>query len=103
MRGKLALAGIDLSTDIGVWLDAVYALWLELPEEARVKKFAAQLERRGAMLRPEEARRTWGRTPVQRALAGDLGQGPAASAGAPDPATLRATWDRLQKTRRTGV
>lgn len=80
LRGRLALAGIDLSAPLDVWLDAVYALLPEIPGGA-LGKIAAQLERKAAMIDPEAARETWGRSAVHRQLAGKLGQGPGVESG----------------------
>jgi hypothetical protein len=82
VRGKLALAGLDLSTDLRTWLDAVYALWAEAyVHHEHLEHLSAQLVRKSAQLRPEEARKTWGRLPEHRAMAGSLGKGPGLEAG----------------------
>lgn len=102
IRGRLALAGIGLHSDLGVWLDAVYALWLEQPEAGVVRNAARTLEQKAAMIRPEEARETWGRSPVARALSGGLGRGPGAESGggAPPESAALAQWERIQQRNR---
>lgn len=82
IRGKLALAGMDLSTPDRVWLDAVWSLWVEAPD---LQEFNRVFLMRSAMLRPEEARRTWGKTGVHAALSGGLGTGRGAEAGGGQP------------------
>lgn len=79
-RGRLALAGIDLSAPLDLWLDAVYALLPEMPGE-QLGKIAGQIERKAAQLDPEAARENWGRSAVHRQLAGKLGQGPGVESG----------------------
>lgn len=81
VRGKLALAGIDLSVDLGTWLDAVYAVWIDAPHEL-LEKASAQMVRTQARIRPEDARETWGVLPEHKAHAGRLGQGRGAESGA---------------------
>jgi hypothetical protein len=80
IRGRLALAGIDLSVPSGVWLDSVYAAYAEAPHEV-LAKMSKEIIRGSAKLRPEEARKTWGQLPEHRALAGNLGRGRGAEAG----------------------
>jgi hypothetical protein len=88
VRGKLALAGVDLSTDLGIWLDAVYAVWIDAPHEL-LEKAQATMVRQIARLRPEEARETWGLRPEHQAMAGKLGKGGAGAAPVvgPKPST----------------
>lgn len=81
IRGKLALAGVDLSTDLATWLDSVYAVWIEAPHEA-LEKASSHMIKATARLRPEEARETWGMRPEHQAMAGRLGRGPGLEAGA---------------------
>lgn len=92
IRGKLALAGIDLSTDLGVWLDAVYAVWADAPHK-HLESAQAELVKASARLRPEEARATWGLDPAHQRMAGTLGKGPGLEAGRragmPPPANSR--------------
>jgi len=102
IRGRLALAGIGLHTDLRVWLDAVYALWLEAPEGDRVRSVARQLEQKAAMIRPEEARETWGRSAVAQALSGGLGRGAGAESGGGGPpvGAALAAYERIQQRNR---
>lgn len=98
VRGKLALAGIDLSADLGTWLDAVYAVWIDAPHEL-LEKANAQMVRTQARIRPEEARETWGMRPEHRAMAGRLGTGRGAESGvgqAPAAGPTRNTEEAVQ-------
>lgn len=92
VRGKLALAGINLSADLGTWLDAVYAVWIDAPHEL-LEKANAQMVRTQARIRPEEARETWGLRPEHRAMAGRLGSGRGAEAGAGQAPAMGPTRD----------
>lgn len=93
-----------MSASLPVWLDAVYAVWVDmmlLPERL-LDKVASEMLRKSAMMRPEEFRKDWGRLPIQQALAGNLGKGPGVEAGsaagaAPDQKALRERWDRIQE------
>ena len=73
IRGKLRLAGVDLRTPLGDWLDAVYAAYLDAPHE-----FLADAHRQtviaAARRRPD--RETWGIEPDHIALGKGL-TGPA--------------------------
>lgn len=80
VRGKLALAGLDLSTPLPDWLDAVWAAYIEAPYGV-LEKANAEMVKAQARVRPEEARETWGMLPEHRAMAGNLGQGPGLEAG----------------------
>lgn len=80
MRGRLALADIDLSAPLPLWLDAVYTVWAEAPIET-LTKMNKQLVQKSAMLRPDEARETWGMLPEHQAMSGGLGRGPGLEAG----------------------
>jgi hypothetical protein len=90
VRGKLALADIDATTPVAVWLDAVYAAYAEAPHQV-LEKLSKQLVIKGAMVDPEGARETWGQLPEHAAMAGKLGQGAGMEAGntAGMPATQR--------------
>lgn len=101
IRGRLALAGLDLSTRLDVWLDAVYAVFVDAPQEL-LKKLAPQVIRKSATIDPEGFREIWGKAPEHRALAGKLGQGPGVEAGgdhgaAPDQAAVLERWRRTQR------
>lgn len=84
---------------LNVWLDAVYTVWIEAPHEL-LEKVNKQLVVKAAMLRPDEARETWGMRPEHRAMAGTLGQGPGAEAGRD---TGRAPLARRTAPRRTPI
>lgn len=73
IAGRLGLAGLDLSTDLSVWLDAVYAAWAEAPHEVLQKavKLFSVLE---ARIDPERARETWGLRPEHQADSRGFGQ-----------------------------
>lgn len=81
IRGKLTLAGLDLSTDLGPWLDAVWAAYAEAPMDV-LKKAAEEMVKAQARVRPQEARETWGLRPEHRAMAGTLGRGRGLESGA---------------------
>ncbi len=81
IRGKLALAGIDLSADLGSWLDAVWAAYAEAPMDV-LKKANEEMIKAQARVRPEEARETWGLRPEHRAMAGNLARGRGLESGA---------------------
>lgn len=73
IAGKLALAGLDLSTPLHLWLDAVYAAWADAPHnvlEEAMKSFIVQ----EARIDPERARETWGLRPEHQRLSKGLGQ-----------------------------
>jgi hypothetical protein len=75
IRGKLALAGVDLNAPLPVWLDASWAAYLDAPH-ALIEDAARELVLGAARLRPD--RETWGLRPEHRALAGGFaGQKPA--------------------------
>ena len=80
VRGKLAFADIQSTADVGVWLDAVYAAYADAPHEV-LGKLNKQMVIKGAMIDPEEARKTWGLAPEHVAMAGNLGRGPGLEAG----------------------
>lgn len=90
MRGELALAGVDLSTRLDVWLDAAYAAWVRAPFEV-LDKVSAVMARQVARIDPEEARKTWGLRPEHRALAGNLETG-----GAPPPGRQPSALERAR-------
>jgi hypothetical protein len=66
IRGRLALAGVDLRTSASTWLDAVYALWIDQPGDGILAKAHRQLVIASAKLMPD--RETWGALPEQQAL-----------------------------------
>lgn len=73
ITGKLGLAGLDLSTPLHFWLDAVYAVWADAPHkllEEAMKRMAIQ----EAKLDPERARETWGTRPEHLAASRGFGQ-----------------------------
>jgi hypothetical protein len=80
VRGKLAFADIRETAEVGVWLDAVYAAYADAPHEVLVK-LNKQMVVKGAMIDPDEARKTWGVAPEHVAMAGGLGRGPGLEAG----------------------
>jgi hypothetical protein len=74
IAGRLGLAGLDLSTPLSVWLDAVYAAWADAPHEV-LQKAMQHFVVAEARLDPERARDTWGLQPEHQALSKGLGQG----------------------------
>lgn len=75
LRGRLVLAGVGLHTPLADWLDAVYAAYLDGPEETVLKKAHQQTVIGAARLRPN--RDTWGLEPDHVALGqGLVGQPP---------------------------
>lgn len=80
MRGRLALADIDATADLGPWLDAVYAAFADAPHDV-LDKLNREMVVKSAMIDPEEARATWGTLPEHRAMAGNLGRGAGLEAG----------------------
>lgn len=85
----MAFADIRETADVGLWLDAVYAAYAEAPHEvlARLNK---EMVIKGAMIDPEEARKTWGTAPEHVAMSKGLGRGPGLEAGNPDAMAPRA-------------
>lgn len=73
IAGKLGLAGLDLSTPLHVWLDAVYTIWVDAPHEL-LQKVMKQLITQEARIDPERARETWGLRPEHQATSRGLGQ-----------------------------
>jgi hypothetical protein len=67
-----------LSLDIGAWLDAVWAAYMDAPHQV-LEKAQAQMIKAMARARPEEARETWGLRPEHRAMTGQLDSGPGAA------------------------
>lgn len=66
VRGRLALAGVDLRTELGTWLDAVYALWIDQPGADVLTSASRALVIASAKAAPD--RETWGALPEQQAL-----------------------------------
>ena len=66
IRGRLALAGLDLRMAASAWLDAVYALWIDQPDKDILTKANQTLVVASARLIPD--RETWGALPEQQAL-----------------------------------
>lgn len=66
IRGRLTLAGVDLRTDAGAWLDSVYALWIEQPPPEALERADRALVIGSARAAPN--RDTWGALPEQQAL-----------------------------------
>lgn len=65
MRGKLALAGIDLRVSAACWFDAVYAIIMEAPHDALEKMFDHLVK---ATARADPDRETWGMLPEHQRL-----------------------------------
>ena len=65
MSGKLALAGVDLRAPASVWLDAVYAIVVDAPNE-QLQRIHEQITMQAGRLRPD--RDSWGLDPDQAAL-----------------------------------
>lgn len=66
VNGRLALGGVDLRVPVATWLDAVYAIVMDAPEDKQLQGFHDLLVRETARARPD--RDTWGATPEQVAL-----------------------------------
>lgn len=73
IAGKLGLAGLDLSTPLHVWLDAVYAVWADAPHELLTEAMK-RLSIQEAKIDPVRARATWGTRPEHLAMSRGLGQ-----------------------------
>jgi hypothetical protein len=73
VRGKLALAGVDLSSDLRTWLDAAWACYIDAPVDT-LKGASHEMTKAMARVRPETARETWGLLPEHQAAAGRLGR-----------------------------
>jgi hypothetical protein len=69
VRGKLALAGIDLRVPADTWLDAVYAIVVEAPHEV-LEKVHGQFIVASARIAPD--RDSWGALPEHVALTNKL-------------------------------
>lgn len=82
MRGKLALAGIDLRVSAACWFDAAYAIVMEAPTEA-LEKMADRLAIASARARPD--RETWGMTPEQQEMMARAAKGGARHGGTVAP------------------
>lgn len=63
-----------------MWLDAVYVAYAEAPMDV-LTELNKQLVIKGAMIDPDEARKTWGTRPEHVAMAGQLGKGAGLEAG----------------------
>lgn len=100
VRGKLALAGVELSAPLSTWLDAVYAAYVDAPHEA-LGKFVREMVKEQAKLRPKEARETWGLLPEHQALSGRLNAkgGGAPTVGPKDTEEALAAWKQKQGAR----
>jgi len=72
ISGKLTLAGLSLRIPFRLWLDAVYAAFLEAPHEV-LEKAAKQLAIEEAKIDPERARATWGLRPEHQAMSKGIG------------------------------
>lgn len=99
VRGQLALAGIDLRTDLRTWLDAVHAVYAAAPFD-QLDALGKELVTRTAQLDPAAARKDWGRRPEHRALAGGLGKGPGLEAGhraGAAPSTVESRKDQIRQ------
>lgn len=73
IAGKLGLAGLDLSTPLPVWLDAVYTAWADAPHEL-LQQAMRRFVIHEARIDPERARADWGLRPEHQALNRGLGQ-----------------------------
>lgn len=73
IAGRLGLAGLDLSTSLHVWLDAVYAAWADAPHQL-LREAMKQLAIQEARIDPERARESWGLRPEHQALSKGFGQ-----------------------------
>lgn len=98
IRGKLALAGVDLSVDCKTWLDAAYAVWIDAPYEA-LEKANVEMVKAMARLRPEAARETWGLLPQHQAMTGKLGRQQAPHVGPKSTSAEVQAWQAKQATR----
>jgi hypothetical protein len=98
VRGQLALAGIDLSTPVDVWLDAVYAVWVSAPFE-QLEKLRLQMTKQAARIDPDEARKTWGRRPEHVAMAGSLGKGAGVGQSGTGAADAVRRWEQTRGVR----
>lgn len=65
MRGKLALAGIDLRVSAACWFDAAYAIIIEAPHDVLNKMFDHLVR---SQARAEPDRETWGLLPEHQRL-----------------------------------
>lgn len=72
VRGKLAIAGLDLRTPLATWLDAVYAIVADAPHEV-LEKLWPKLTSAAARVKPD--RETWGVLPEHQQLMQPLIQG----------------------------
>lgn len=86
-----------MSTDLSVWLDAVYAAWVDTPFD-QLDKINQQWVKQVARLDPEEARKTWGMRPEHLAMAGNLGKGADVRKPA-DPAEAVRQWEQARGVR----
>lgn len=73
VRGRLVLAGVDLSVPAPDWLDAVWAAWVDSPHEL-LKKAQREVVIATAKIMPD--RSTWGLLPEQQKLAGHMAARP---------------------------
>ncbi len=80
VRGRLAFADIDATADLPLWLDAVYAAYAEAPHKV-LEELNKQMVIKGAMIDPDEARKTWGTRPEHVAMAGQFGRGAGLESG----------------------
>lgn len=93
IAGRLGLAGLNLSTPLHVWLDAVYAAWADAPHEI-LQKMMKHFVVQEARLDPARARATWGLKPEHRALNRGLGQEGGYGQAADIPALPKGTGRR---------
>lgn len=68
------MAGIGPWTRLADWMDAVFVIILDTPQD-RIKKLEEQLAVADAQVDPKAARETWGATPEQQGLGGRLMEG----------------------------
>ncbi len=69
VRGRLVLAGVDLSVPASDWLDAVWAAYVDSPHDL-LKKLQREVVIATAKIMPD--RSTWGLLPEQQKLAGHM-------------------------------
>lgn len=69
VRGRLALAGLDLSVDAGTYLDAIHAIAAEVPVET-LEKMMSEIVKHNARVAPD--RETWGLLPEHQRMSAGL-------------------------------
>jgi hypothetical protein len=70
------LRGVDeLRLPVGDWVDAMYAMVPEIPDES-LRKLRDSMTTAEAMIDPKRARETWGLTEDHQAMGGNLETAP---------------------------